>query len=33
MEKGKKDRRLGEPSRQSSEEIEAMELDARVKLV
>ena len=33
VELGKKDRRLGEPSEVSSEEIEALELDPRVELI
>ena len=33
VEKGKKDRRLGEPSGQNWDQIEALELDARVELV
>jgi len=33
VELGRKDRRLGEPSEVSSEEIEALELDPRVELI
>ena len=33
VERGKKDRRLGEPSEVSWEEIEALELDPRVELI
>jgi hypothetical protein len=33
VKRGKKDRRLGEPSGRSWEEIEALELDARVELI
>ena len=33
VERGRKDRRLGEPSEVSSEEIEALELDPRVELI
>ena len=33
VERGKKDRRLGEPSGVSWEEIEALELDPRVELI
>ena len=33
VEQGKKDRRLGEPSEMSWEEIEALELDPRVELI
>ena len=33
VERGKKDRRLGEPSEMSWEEIQALELDPRVELI